>query len=82
VPEEIRDATSKLVDIYAKNARHCAEAMQVNTRWPLHEMYRSIAPGFGQQSDEATLATRFDPVILPILTKLRRELVAAAQGVP
>jgi serine/threonine protein kinase len=59
-------------------ARHCVEALQMDARWPLHEFYRSIAPDFGHQSDEATLAARFDPVILPMLTKLRRELAAAA----
>ena len=63
---------------FNRSDRHCVEALQSGSPWPLHKFYQFLGPGFGHQSNEATLAARFDPVVLPMLAELRRELAAAA----
>jgi hypothetical protein len=75
---ELSRAVARLVGLHAKNARHCVEALQSGSQWPHHEFYQFLGPVFGGQSEEATLAARFDPVLLPMLAELRQQLAAAA----
>ena len=69
------EAYFNLMRLYAKNAVTCATAMQTEVQFPLHKLYETLGPDFGGQSDESTLAQRYDSLVKPLITDLRRELV-------
>jgi hypothetical protein len=47
------------------------------TPFPFRPLYEKLGPAFGLQTDEVTLAARFDGVVQPLIADLRRELAAA-----